>query len=471
LLRSSRNRHPLLAAVPLAVIAAVSLCCASKVERLAPNVLFISIDTLRSDHLGAYGYARPTSPNIDHLARAGALFTTSYSQASSTVPTHASLFTGRYPFQHRTFGYKNALPAEERTLAEYLGEHGYRTLAITSSIRFIEGSGFEQGFQSYKVLLGSKNLRTHKVIDTVLAALSKDSEQPLFAFAHFFDPHAPYTPPGRLDRQWYSGVEEVKPKDTAKFLQSHRQPTRFVAPATLDFLKALYDGEILFLDGELGRLFSWVDGHRSPRTTLVVVTADHGEEFKEHGGLSHAVNLHEELLRVPLIFYWPSKIPSELVVQQPVQSVDVFPTIVDLLRLPLPDGLVGHSYAAVLRGEAAAPEDPRELILAQENPDTWAIYATLASGRFKLESSRQGQPERLYELREDPGGHKNVLRHFPSEARTLEALADSLGVTSAPPLDPLAERAVPPEVVEQLRAIGYADEVEGEQGLSDRTSR
>jgi arylsulfatase A-like enzyme len=432
--------------------------------RALPNVILILIDTLRADHLGSYGYERPTSPAIDRLATEGARFENAYSQASSTVPSHASLFTGRYPFQHNTYGHATALPADELTLAEFLADYGYRRFAITSSARFEESSGFHQGFEDFEVLRTSKVRRSSKLIARARSTIERDDARPYFAFLHFFDPHEPYAPPERLEKKWHPGVEGLSPADTSEFLQTNRLRANVVPPDTLDYLRALYDAEILYLDEMLGDFFEWLAGRDDERGTIIVLTSDHGEEFKEHGGLSHSRNTHEELLRVPLIFHFPGRVESGATISTPVQGVDVFPTLVELLGLALPAELPGRSFAKLLTGgELETGASELNLVAAQQKPTVWSLAADLETGRFKL-TAKPEQSQWLYRLDDDPGAHRDIAAQFPTETKRMQVLADELGISNAPPWPPAdTQIEVPAEVLDQLRAIGYAEEVDGAQ--------
>lgn len=419
-----------------------------------PNVLLISIDTLRPDHLGAYGYERDTSPSLDGLARDGVLWENAYAPSPATVASHATLFTGRYPYQHRTLNYATALPDAERTLAEILAEAGYRTFAVATSVRFHPGSGFPQGFETYQTLHElDKNARSRAATDRVLELAAAADGRPFFGFVHYFGPHGPYWPPEPYRSRWQTGPAPELPGGPSGFLKGHKEPGHSVPPRTLRYLRALYDAEILYLDRDLSRLLAGLDEQGLARGTLVVVVSDHGEEFEEHDGLGHARTLYEESLRVPLLMRWPDGLPAGRRVAWPAQLVDVVPTVLDLVGEPLPPGLPGRSLAVDLRSGGHAPGFGR--VLGQRGTHQWSVAASLPEGRFKL-LFEQGRRPRLFELGSDPGEQRDLAATRSPILERLVAMTPA-PLVEGPESAPTAE--VPAEVIERLGEIGYADEL------------
>ncbi len=426
-------------------------------------MLVVSIDTLRADHLAVYGYERETAPSLTRLAREGARFENAYSQSSSTVPTHASLFTGRFPFQHGAYHVGLAVAEDELTLAELFSQAGYRTFAAASSIRFRGRTGFDQGFDVFERFDElEKNDRSAAVTTRVLDWVAAQ-DGPWLGFVHYFDPHQPYAPPEPWRTRWHAGLARPRPEGTSDYLYFFDAPDKQVPADVLAYLRALYDAEIRFLDVELQRLFRSLAAEPEGPGTLVVVTSDHGEEFKEHGGLSHSRRLHEELVRVPLIFWWPGRISGGTVVSRPAQTVDVLPTLLELARIPRPEGLVGRSRAAEILSSSHPPENrlAAEPVLAQIGESRWALTAELDGGRFKY-VSRDDAPERLFDLATDPGERRDLLDERPDVVAKLRALAAEIGVgaasgsrATAPGLEPVSEA-----VRERLRELGYVEEAE-----------
>jgi len=426
-----------------------------------PNILVIVVDALRADHLAAYGYERETSPVITRLGAEGVRFANSYAQGPSTVPTHSSLFSGRLPFQHGSYDVRYPLRDEELTLPEFFVDHGYRTFAVASSVRFHPLSGYGQGFETYGVVRSLRKSRLGALVtQTALGIIRQPDTRPFFGFLHYLGPHQPYAPPEPYRSQWHPGRPGLRPEETGVFLQTHGRPSQEVDAETLAYLIALYDGEISALDPELGRLFAGLVQSGFDRNTIVVLTADHGEQFKEHGGLSHGGGLYEELLRVPLIVRWPARIAAGGVVTRPAQTVDLFPTLAALAGLAPPGGLAGRSLVPELMGDPPAGADGGEFpILAQGSPEWWALSATLGGRRLKYEHRAQGPPF-LFDLSSDPSGSRDILDTAPAEAARLQDIARVLGVDTEPPRAEGDVLEVPEPVQEQLRALGYVEEAD-----------
>lgn len=444
-------------------LAALGTTCGGSADRPpAPNVLLISIDTLRADHLAAYGYHRETSPALTRAAARGVRFTDAYSQAPSTVPTHASMFTGRLPIEHGVFGYQQRLGDEELTLAEHLGDHGYRTFAIASSIRFILDSGFSQGFDDYHLLTGlKKNQRSSAATEHALKQIEEAGDEPFFGFIHYFDPHAPYAPPAPYATRYHPGIPQVKPRQTPRYLKVYDTPERPLPEGVLEYLEALYDASILYLDPQLERLFEGLRELGREDDTVVVITSDHGEEFKEHGGLTHANRLHEEVLRVPLLVIWPDRLAAGAEVERPAQSIDLFSTLCDLLDIPVPEGQTGTSMARYLlrAGDpVTAAQDrrvPRDVILVQHNHRHWGLLATLDRGRFKMISSAISDPT-LYHLDTDPMGFEDISEIFPDELVLMEEMGEDIQERARRQKRLSVDREnVSEEELETLRSLGY----------------
>ena len=433
-----------------------------------PNVLLVSLDTLRADHLGSYGYFRETAPTLTKMAARGAQFDESYSQASSTVPTHASLFSGKLPAEHETWGYKYRLSSSAMTIAEYLRAQGYRTFGVASSGRFAERSGFHQGFESFEVLDEIERLeRSSRVVETTLEHMNARGEgEPWFGFVHLMDPHGPYSSPEPFLTRWHPGHDAFSADQSGEYIRKARKSKISVPPDILEYLIGLYDGAISHMDTHLGRMFETMQPANG-RSTLIVITSDHGEMFMENGAFGHAGPVYEAVVRVPLIYVWPERIAPGIKIQGVAQSVDLFPTLVELLDLPRVAGFPGRSHAAVLFG-ADEPQGPpggiRDVVLLQRNPKIWGVIATFDTGRFKLEQHRSDDRPLIYRLDQDRWGENDLFPAFEEERRVLERLHATRLETE--PTQAGAEwiRETPPpptqREVEELRALGYIAEAE-----------
>ena len=435
------------------------LACGSMPEegRKSPNLLLISIDTLRSDHTSVYGYERETTPFLEALASEGLLFSDAYALTSLTQPTHASLFTSFYPIAHRVIRNGLVLDDEYTTLAEVLKGHGYQTAGFVSSYPMSSRFGLAQGFEHWddefedgqqkpkrrqldtwaqSTVGGAFDRRGNHTTDRVLRWLDeeRDDSRPMFAFVHYFEPHDPYKPPLPYNRKFISAQAKGLERKTG-----------------------LYDGAVAFADNEIGRLLGWLEREGLEEETIVVVTADHGEGLKEHGRLLHSVNVYEEAVRVPLIFRWPGSRIEQGVLEGPVSLVDVMPTILDLLgieRTPL--RLQGRTQIAAMTGQR--PLDAERPIFLSPHLRTaeersLGMYGVRLGDWKYIEEAAKGLYE-LYNLRTDPEEAENVISEFPEKRKQLEEMLEewfgrhrSAGT---------AERGTEKDR-EALRALGYVD--------------
>ena len=338
-----------------AAAAAVLLCCAGAGKPL--NVIVVGIDTLRADHLSCYGYERKTTPNIDRLAAGGALFLDDVSQAPWTLPSFASLFTSLYPHQHGVTSGLTQVKDTFPTLASTLLEKGYSTGAIINSRVLDPEMKLDRGFQFYDRLGPNTRLADGTTRDG-LAWIDKQKGKPFLLFLHYFDPHEPYAPPAPYDTLYYPEYSG------GKFGHAFHFWKEFPEAAALNFkvlesntpedwahIVALYDGEITFTDAAIGDLLKGLESRGLTKRTLIVVTADHGEEFYDHKGFGHGHSLFAELLRVPLIFSLPGRIAPNQRLSEQVRAIDMMPTVLDILGIKSQARFEGASLLPMLEGK------------------------------------------------------------------------------------------------------------------------
>jgi arylsulfatase A-like enzyme len=331
---------------------------ANPIEGSRPHILLISLDTLRADHLGAWGYQRPTSPFLDELARFGIRFDQTFSHSPITAPSHMSVFTGIHPSHHGVHLDGDSKPfvvhpasRELLTLPEALKLNGYRTAAWTGGGQMTEKAGFARGFDLFLDNLGTLTLpKTAEILNWFKA----NSDTPCFLFLHTYQIHDPYLPPSPYETVfsvekydgWVIGNrEKLVGPDVWDFKTLHNAFWRktgrdvdlsLVGPTDLDRLIELYDGGIRYSDDVLQGFFEDLRDDGLLANTLVVIFSDHGEEFLEHDGLLHKV-LYRETLHVPLIFFWPARLPRGFEVETQVPLMDLTPTLLELAGLePLP---------------------------------------------------------------------------------------------------------------------------------------
>ena len=461
--------HALLALGGLAACAG----CAPATPPRAPDVVLVSIDSLRADRLGAYGASRDTSPAIDRLAAEGARFETVVAPTSWTLPSHVTLFTGLSISGHRVLGKLDRLDPERRTLAQHFANAGYRTAAFVSSPFLHRAFGFDRGFAVYRNFGASEalgealparpvHLASHadRTADRVVDAARRwwsdrptPDPRPAFLFVHLWDPHYDYAPPPPWDSIFdpdYAGTLD------ASHYERNRSITAGMPARDLEHLRALYDGEIRWTDTQVAALLGALAGRGDLDHSIVCLVSDHGEEFFEHGRKGHMKSLFEESVRVPWILRHPPRVPAGTVVRGLASLEDVSPTLLELAGLPPLAEATGRSRVPDLEGRPLT-ERPELLILGGA--------AALRGPGWKI-VRKPGGRSFYYDLRGDPGERlpEPAARVAPEALAALESRlesdrhhADSLR-WSAPQSVRLDEATRA-----RLRELGYVeDESEGE---------
>lgn len=416
-----------------------------------PNVLLVSLDTLRADRLGSYGYPRATSPFLDQLAGEGIRFENAFVNTHGTPPSHATLFSSLYQETHRvSFGGKEAgrtrhgLPPEIELLPERLQAAGYRTLAVTGGGYLSEDFGFHRGFDRF---VEEPDIESQ--VDRLVAELSHVDRGPVFAFLHTYEIHSPYDPPpevrGQLVRQ------ERDYEATSDNLRGHgRDPEKTLDPAGLQFVGDLYDAGIRHTDDQLRRLFGRLDRLGFFDHHLTIIGSDHGEALGERGLLLHPATLFDELVRVPLVVVGTHVRRGEVRARL-ASTIDVAPTIYAATGVDPPPIMEGND----LLSPRAADDDG--VVFSQYADHVYSVRTK----RFKLVRDRDGQGEerlRLFDLREDPGERHDLAERRPRIVASLQAKLDAW----LDRLDRLEQVGgfdgeLDAERIEQLRALGYVD--------------
>ena len=455
-----------------------------------PNVVLLTIDTLRVDRLGCYGNKAQLTPNIDRLAQSGIRFDQAISGGSWTQAAFPVLLTSSYAAMYG--GCLGRLAPERPSPIEALASHGYFTGGFTTNIHLSRATGFDRGFLHYvelnpgevdprlRRIKGGQRLLQNELTHSVLrpfgirmrparlyssAADVTDSlcqwldqvETPFFAWAHYMDVHWPYHMEEAL----------VHPRDIAQAWQDladmygranfngRSDRDKPISTAQRDHFIGLYEKSLQYLDGQIGRLIDHIQNSGYADNTLILLVADHGEEFLDHGRWGHwESNLHDEILKVPLIMWIPNG-PHGQVIRQQVRLLDLMPTILDLCGCPISNGLLGNSMSSLL-GQGEAKYDGEETI-SEMRRDPWhRVAVRTESFKYIWDSKRPDQPE-LYDLRADPGEKQNVRDHFPQEVSRFQASVDAhrLRVAETEPAVAVQKVKVDEEVARRLRDLGY----------------
>jgi arylsulfatase A-like enzyme len=452
-------------AVLIAAMAVIGLASGSNVDEMAPpaarrpDIVLVTIDALRADHLSSYGYQQFTSPAIDAFARRAARFTNAIAQAPYTKASIASIMTGQYPSAHKTVTASvpfpetmtghlttapittDVLPPSMTTLAEALGAGGYQTLGFTANPFLIEEFGFARGFDRFRFYPGTGFARGERLVaDAVDAARDADGRRPLFTWVHFMEPHSPYTPPPLTAGMFRVGGSP-QPIPSQVSIPGWLLPG---SPRDLRPYVAAYDDDISAVDAAFDTLLRELRTMRGWRDTIVVLTADHGEQFLDHGGWEHGSNLHDELIRVPLVIQAPRS-PAGVIDAQ-VQLIDLFPTLLDMAGAPLP----------ATSGRAL------EVLWDRKNPSHPAmseivgIQSTLREEGFKLIAFTTGQPQ-LFDLARDPREKVDVAAANPERVHAMQTALNRMRADALEAGRGVHTEMVPidPDVARRLRALGY----------------
>ena len=391
------------------------------------NVVVVTIDTLRPDHLHCYGYAKIETPNIDAVARSGTLFENAVTQTPLTPPSHASIFTGLNPPSHHvrnTGGF--ILPSPSITLATILQQQGWDTAAFISSAVLKKFFGLNQGFAVYDdqmpkpgkghEFIEDAERPAWETVDRAIRWLGTQSGKPYFLWVHVYDPHAPYQPPSPYKEQY---------KDR------------------------LYDGEIAYTDQELGRLFAAIRKKSPADQTLIAILSDHGESLGEHGEYTHGVFLYDSTLRIAFMLAGPG-VPAGMRVKQQARTIDLLPTILDLMDGRAPATVQGTSLTPYFQGkEAATAVSYAETLYPKINMG-WAELRGIRTNHWKY--IRAPKPE-LYDLSQDAGETRNVIESHAVEVQRFET---QLRAVIGPGGTEKVESAmVDRKTLDQLQSLGY----------------
>ena len=426
-----------------------------------PHVILISIDCLRADHVGVYGYERNITPTIDAFATEADVFENAVAVSAWTLPTHMSMFTGLTPSYHgvnRTRG----LSPSTFYLPQVLAEAGYETTAVVSGAYVSQAFGFARGFHRY---LSLHQPEAKQTVDDALDVLARSSGRSTFLFLHFIDPHWPYRPP--MDLLEKLGPAPENPENIDALLDKVQDRVPPTGSDVEDVIR-LYDAEIADVDRELGRFFTGLEELGMLSSSLVIITADHGEAFYEHGYWGHTQTLYEEMIRIPLTVKWPDGRSSGRASRYASQ-VDIVPTVLEAVDLAeaLPSSAQGTSLSDRMDDDktASAQKIVSETIFASS--DTTSKRVSFRSARWKYIATYVGPPpdaihvdtmesRELYDLDSDPGERDNVttsplLDDFEQRLHAyLEEAGDFLETRESQ-----REVILDEELIERLRALGY----------------
>ncbi len=471
-------------------------------EPTPQRVVLISIDTLRADHLGLYGYERFTSPNLDALGREGAVFEDAAATAPWTLPSHASMLTGLAPAEHGVVSSDFALSDGIPTLASLLRQRGFATAAVVNALWLDrENFGLTRDFEQYRFVRDPDYARrspSTQITDQAIEWLRAAGDSRLFVFIHYYDVHADYASLPAYERLFvepYQGSADgtawqimrfnFEPEhirrcqqafdpafcsfgstEKPRLLDGSFEPVILEA-ADAQHLEALYDAGIRQMDNEIGRFIAFLRDEGLLDGTLLIVTSDHGEEFLEHGRLDHFLTTYQESLRVPLILRGPG-VPAGLRIAGPVSSVDIVPTVLALIggqsktafAKPF-DGLdltplFGGSEVTGLASRTIFGEASGGLQYEDTLKGVYPVYSSARRGRYKGVYEAHAGVLALFDLAVDPTEQHDIAAREPALAAELKAVLERRhqAIITRKPTGRAVE--LDPAEIEELRALGYA---------------
>lgn len=468
----------------VAALCSAALLAGCKREPARPNVLLISIDMLRADHVHALGYARATTPNIDRLANEGACFEQHVSSSSWTLPAHAALFTGLNDVQHGVVDTHLALGPEALTLAERFKAAGYETAGFFAGPYLHPAFGFGQGFERYVNCTSyagkldgapssawsmDKDVMRESHADVTNPRVFQRFQEwigqhdpsqggrPFFAFLHLWDAHFDFVPPAPYDTRFdpdYKGSITGRGYDGRGFFFDER-----IAPGMdardLEHLIALYDGEIAWTDEHVGKVRAELERLGLLENTLVVITSDHGTEFFEHGRKGHRQSLYDEVVRVPLVMRLPEHLAAGARIGEQTRSIDVVPTILELCGLPAPLDVAGQSLMPLVRKDPGAR--PARAIL--ELDSVGAHLRAVRAAKWKFVDVIGSDQPFYFDLEKDP----RELSPLTDRETELGKRATQAYLTEVEGLEawlrahpaPATSSQLPADVQHNLRHEGY----------------
>jgi arylsulfatase A-like enzyme len=408
-----------------------------------PNLILVSVDTLRPDHLGCYGYDRPTSPNLDEFRKDAVLFSQAIAPASSTLPSHASMLTSLLPQHHgASWARKTRMADAALSIAEVLREEGFRTAAFTGGGQMDRAFRLDQGFDLYEQ---PPVMAFSETVDHAIEWLRQGDTGPFFLFLHSYETHHPYSPtPENLSLFEPSYEGPLPDVISVEYLRELNQGWLELANTDLLHIVNAYDGEIRSMDEGFGKLLSLLEEADLYDSTLVVFTSDHGEEFGEHGKVGwHSHTLYDELLRVPLLIKLPHQNLAGATVDEQVRLIDIAPTALAALGLEIPESYLGIDLVALI-GDSGAGD-----LAAVSRIDRKRDHLTTSvrTQRWKLAKKS------LFDLENDPDEQWDVAFGYPEVVAELKELESKL--LAEGPILQTSEAELSDESLIELKALGY----------------
>jgi len=419
------------------------------------NIILISIDTLRADHLGCYNYPRNTSPSLDKFRENAVLFRWCIAQSSSTLTSHASMLTSLIPSHHGAFFTRGqALPDNTQTMAELLKQKGYRTISFNDGGQIAPKYGLNQGFDRYESMsdnLKAEHLNFYRVVTKTMTWLDQNPDEKFFLFLHTYETHHPYTPKKRqlkLFESTYNG--DLNWQITVEMIERINKGEIKLTDEDKQHINNTYDAEIRSMDESFGLLIDYLKKKKLYDNTLIIFTSDHGEEFGEHGTWAmHSHTLFNDQLHVPLLIKLPGSKFASRKVDHLVRGIDILPTVMDLLDEEMSKDFEGTSLVPLMKGIP-----PKKLVFTISQRDMQktydSAYWSVTTRKWKLYDSK------LYDLLNDPGELKDIAGSHEDLKTNLQKYALKY-IKRKNEKFPVKKVILDDDLREKLKSLGYLD--------------
>lgn len=462
---SRRLAVVLVALILVAAAAAVVLWLPGRDGAPTSNIVVFLVDTVRRDAISCYGGRPGMTPRVDAVAADGVRFNHAVSTSGWTVPAIGSLLTGTWPTIHGSVGkglHITPMRPELPVVTEVLKRRGFDTVGFATSAFVSPLLGVDRGFDlfDHEYSVNWKARRADTTITLAIAQLRERKDKPTFYFVHLFDPHLDYDPPGEYRARYTDGVREPAPPLSLGAVLALRTGSEGTAPpvsADQTYVRGLYDGEVAFMDSQIGRFIDEMKSLGLYESSTIVIAADHGEEFWDHGGFEHGHTLYDELVAIPLVIKFPSRIERAAAeVDAQVRLLDVGPTLFDLYDVESPPSFIGHSLVPYVVGQ-----DTSDLEAFCESTLYGPPRVTIRGARYKYIAvpTRQGLISgELYDWRNDPGEKTNLAGDMPDVASRLGAdltewfrknMVEAQQMSEVAPID------MHPDRIKLLKSLGY----------------
>jgi len=474
-------------ALSLIIVGILLMCClfflssfygdiVSENAKPPEGIILISLDTLRADHLGTYGYHRNTSPYIDAFAKESVVFENAVVQSPWTLPSHMSIMTSLYPSSHGVLEKNNRLADEHVTLAELLRAKGYKTAAFADGA-FMKGSyGFKQGFDIYD---GDNWIGIARILPKAKKWLKENKSNPFFLFIHCYDIHDPYAPPPPYDTIFHDFHYTGNFVPSTKKMQAAAWRRLEVNDEDVLHIKALYDGGIRYTDEKIGEFLSYLQELGIKDSSIVIITSDHGEEFKEHGSFLHWKLYFRPNLHVPLIMHMPNYPKKDIRIRELVQSIDILPTILDSAHLPPHSKAQGRSLLPLIRQNSTFLRRSwwrifhsfrkKEDFSFAEGKDKKSDDYSIIKGNYQLMYDLESKSTRLFNIKNDPLAQNNITDNHAALVKQL--LSKLINMYTEIPKYKTSTFTLDKQTREQLEELGYINDREDTTGEAYKPSQ